>query len=87
MSGKEIRSFTAVQLAAKIKQKEISVQEATQAALEQIQSVEGKIHSYVTVDEEGARRQAKEIQDKICRGELDGPLAGVPAAEIGRAHV
>ncbi len=80
MSGKEIRSFTAVQLAAKIKQKEISVQEATQAALEQIQSVEGKIHSYVTVDEEGAYKQAKEIQDKICRGELDGPLAGAPAA-------
>ena len=80
MSGKEIRSFTAVQLAAKIKEKEISVQEATQAALEQIQSVEGKIHSYVTVDEEGAYKQAKEIQDKICRGELDGPLAGAPAA-------
>ncbi len=77
---KEIRTFTAVQLAEKIKQKEISVAEGVQASLEQIRSVETEINSYVTLDEEGALKQAGEVQKKIDSGELTGPLAGVPAA-------
>ena len=80
MSVKEIRQFTALQLAEKIKHKEISVTEAVQATLEQIHQAEPEIHSYVTLDEEGALKQAAEIQEKIGRGELEGPLAGVPAA-------
>ncbi len=80
MSVKEIRQFTALQLAEKIKHKEISVTEAVQATLEQIHQAEPEIHSYVTLDEEGALKQAAEIQEKISRGELEGPLAGVPAA-------
>ncbi len=80
MSMKEIRRFTAVQLAERIKQREISVKEAVQAALEQINEVETAIHSYVTIEEEGAMRQAEEVQKKIDSGELSGPLAGVPAA-------
>ncbi len=77
---KEIRTFTARKLAEKIKQKEISVAEAVQAALEQIGSVEGEINSFVTLDEEGAMKQAARIQKEIDSGELRGPLAGVPAA-------
>ncbi len=77
---KEIRTFTARKLAEKIKQKEISVTEAVQAALEQIGSVEGEINSFVTLDEEGAMKQAARIQKEIDSGELRGPLAGVPAA-------
>lgn len=77
---KEIRTLTALQLAEKIKQKEISVAEAVQAALDQIGGVEAKINSYVTLDEEGAFRQAADVQKKIDSGELTGPLAGVPAA-------
>lgn len=80
MSVKEIRQFTALQLAEKIKHKEISVTEAVQATLEQIHQAEPEIHSYVTLDEEGALKQAAEIQEKMNRGELEGPLAGVPAA-------
>ena len=80
MSMKEIRKFTAVQLAEKIKQREISVKEAVQAALEQINEVETAIHSYVTIEEEGAMGQAAEVQKKIDSGELSGPLAGVPTA-------
>lgn len=77
---KEIRTFTARKLAEKIKQKKISVAEAVQAALEQIGSVEGEINSFVTLDEEGAMKQAARIQKEIDSGELRGPLAGVPAA-------
>lgn len=38
------------------------------------------MHSFVTVDREGALKRAKEVQAKINAGELTGPLAGVPVA-------
>ncbi len=76
----DILSLTAVELGKKIKEKEISVTEATKAVLEQVKKVEPEINSYVTVDEEGALAQAEEIQKKIDAGELTGPLAGVPVA-------
>ncbi len=75
-----IMNLTAVELGKKIKDKEITVLEATEAALQAIRDKEDTIHSFVTVDEEGARRQAEEIQKKIDAGELTGPLAGVPVA-------
>ncbi len=42
--------------------------------------MEPELNSYVTIDEEGALKQAEEIQKRIESGELTGPLAGVPAA-------
>lgn len=75
-----IMNLTAVQLGKKIKAKEISVMEATQAALDAIAAKEDKINSFVTVDREGALERAKEVQAKIDAGELTSPLAGVPVA-------
>ena len=51
-----------------------------EAALTQVDAVEGQIHSFVTIDREGALKKAEEIQAKIDSGELTGPLAGVPVA-------
>lgn len=76
----DIQDLTAVSLGKKIKAKEISVREAVDAALSQIDQTEAQYHAYVTIDREGAYRQADEVQEKINRGELTGPLAGVPAA-------
>lgn len=75
-----ILDYTAVGLATAIKNKEVSVVEATKAALEQIKACEPTYNCYVTVDEEGALKQAAEVQEKIDKGELTGPLAGVPVA-------
>lgn len=75
-----ILDMTACQLAAAIKNKEVTVLEATKAALAQIHEKEEKYHCYVTVDEEGALAQAQEIQKKIDAGVLTGALAGVPVA-------
>ena len=76
----EIRNLTAVELAKKIKAKEVTVLDATKAVLEQIKRVEKDVNSYVTVDEEGALKRAEEVQKKIDAKELTGPLAGVPVA-------
>ena len=76
----DIMSLTAVELGKKIKAKEISVTEATQAYLDQIEKVENDVHSYVTIDKEGALKRAGEVQKMIDDGTLLSPLAGVPVA-------
>ena len=76
----DLMQFTAVELGKKIKNKEVTVKECVEAALAQIDVVEGKIQSFVTIDREGALKKAEEIQAKIDAGELTGPLAGVPVA-------
>ena len=40
----------------------------------------GRYHAYVTLDKEGAYKQADAVQEKIDKGELTGALAGVPVA-------
>ena len=75
-----ILDYTATELAEKIKAKEVTVLEATKAVLEQIDKTEEVMNCYVTIDKDGALKQAEEIQKKIDAGELTGPLAGVPVA-------
>lgn len=76
----DLLSLTAVELSKKIKAKEVTVVEATKAVFTQIEKIEDKINSYVTVDKEGALRRAEEVQKLIEEGKLTGPLAGVPVA-------
>ena len=76
----DIMKLTAIELGKKIKSGEITCVEATKAYLERIEVLDKEINSFVTVDSEGAIKQAKEIQAKIDSGELTGPLAGVPVA-------
>lgn len=75
-----ILSMTAVELAAAIKKREVTVKEAVEAVLDNIEKKEDTYHCYVTIDREGALRQAEEIQKKIDDGTLSGSLAGVPVA-------
>lgn len=76
----DILNLTAVELGKKIKAGEVTVREAVMAVLEQCDALESTVHAYVTLDQEGALRQAQKVQRKIDAGELDGPLAGVPVA-------
>lgn len=76
----DLMQLTAVQLSEKIKAGEVTVLDAVEASLAALEAQEKKINAFITVDEEGARKRAKEVQEKIDRGELDGPLAGVPIA-------
>lgn len=76
----DLMSLTAVELGKKIQAKEVTVEEAVKAAIASIKAKEEKINSFVTIDEEGALKKAKEVQAKIDAGELKGALAGVPVA-------
>ena len=75
-----ILDLTALELGKKIKAGEITSPQATEVVIKQIKAVEEQVHSYVTLDEEGAMKRAKEVQAQIEAGTLTGPLAGVPAA-------
>ncbi len=76
----DMMNLTAVQLGRKIKSGEVTAREAVEAVFDQIDAVERDVHSYVTLDREGALKRADEVQHKIDVGELADPLAGVPVA-------
>lgn len=76
----ELLELTAVKLGQKIQAGEVSAQEAIRAVLDAIRAREAAVHSFVTVDEEGALKRAGEVQKRIDDGTLTGPLAGVPVA-------
>ncbi len=75
-----LMSLTAVELGNKIRAGEVTAGEAVEDALAAISAKEPHIHGFVTVDEEGARRRAAQVQKQIEDGTLSGPLAGVPVA-------
>lgn len=77
----ELMKLTAVELGKKIKEKEVSVEEAARACMEQIEKAEPQVHSYVTVlQKEAVLARAEEVQKGIEDGSICGPLAGVPVA-------
>ncbi|MBD5469610.1 MAG: Asp-tRNA(Asn)/Glu-tRNA(Gln) amidotransferase subunit GatA [Lachnospiraceae bacterium] len=76
----ELLKYSAVELAAAIKEGKATAVEAMEAALSKIEETESKINAYVTIDKEAALAAAKEAQKKIEAGALTGALAGVPMA-------
>jgi len=78
---KEITSMSALTVAKKIINRELSVEEVTEAQLGVISLREPLYNSYITITENEAREQAKSVQRQIDEGKLkNSPLAGVPIA-------
>jgi aspartyl-tRNA(Asn)/glutamyl-tRNA(Gln) amidotransferase subunit A len=77
----DITKLTALELGKKIKNKEVSVIDATKALLEKIKISDENYNCYITIMEQEALARASEVQKQIDAGELmDSPLAGVPVA-------
>ncbi|MCR4989925.1 MAG: Asp-tRNA(Asn)/Glu-tRNA(Gln) amidotransferase subunit GatA [Lachnospiraceae bacterium] len=72
--------LTALELSAAIKEKKYTVEDAVKAVLSRIKESDGTFNCYITVDEEGALKEAADVQEKIDNGTITGPLAGVPVA-------
>lgn len=70
--------LSALELGRKIQGGEVSVREATEAALASIAQQNEGNNAFITVLREQALAEAEAIQQKISAGELTGPLAGVP---------
>ncbi|GLW06149.1 glutamyl-tRNA(Gln) amidotransferase subunit A [Microtetraspora sp. NBRC 13810] len=71
---------TAAELSALMAAGEVSAVEVTQAHLDRIAEVDGKLHAFLHVGDESALEQARAIDARRAAGEELGPLAGVPIA-------
>ncbi|GAB3717925.1 Asp-tRNA(Asn)/Glu-tRNA(Gln) amidotransferase subunit GatA [Nocardiopsis nanhaiensis] len=76
----EIIGLSAAGLGAAIKAGEVSSEEATNAYLDRIESVDGTIGAFLHVGREEALAQARDADAKRASGAEQGPLAGVPIA-------
>ena len=86
MDRSEIAFLSASQLASAIESKQVSPVEAVEAYLDRIERIEPKVNSYITVLADDARRDAKEAEAQIQRGDHRGPLHGIPIAVKDQIH-
>ncbi len=73
-----ISEFSALELAQKIKNKEIKSTEVVEAVVKQIEERDETYNCYTSYNAELALEKAKSVQSKIDNGEELGLLAGVP---------
>ncbi|KMY48399.1 Asp-tRNA(Asn)/Glu-tRNA(Gln) amidotransferase subunit GatA [Peribacillus loiseleuriae] len=62
----------------RLHKKELSVTDLVNESYERIGQVESQVKAFLTLDEERARVKAKELDDKLARGEQSGMLFGLP---------
>ncbi|HTX22831.1 MAG TPA: Asp-tRNA(Asn)/Glu-tRNA(Gln) amidotransferase subunit GatA [Candidatus Aquilonibacter sp.] len=77
-----LNQLTISELAAKLAKREVSAREVTQACLDQIARVDGKIHAFISCDATDALAQADAMDGEISSGATHAqkPLLGIPVA-------
>ena len=76
----ELWELSVEETARRVRSREVSAAEVTEAALARTARVEPLIAAYLELFAEEARAGAAEIDRRIAAGEDPGPLAGVPIA-------
>lgn len=76
----EIYEMTALEIAQKIKDREISCEDAVNSVAESIENKDGIYNCYTSFDKEAALEKAQKAQKLVDSGEAVSPLAGVPVA-------
>jgi len=77
-----LNQLTISELAARLAKREVSAREITQACLDQIARVDGKIHAFISCDEKDALAQAEIADKEISSGATHAQksLLGIPIA-------
>ena len=73
-----ITELTVHELQEKIKNKELTISEITEAYCNRIQEKEPEVEAFITTYLEEAKAQAKKIQEKINNNEITDEFAGIP---------
>ncbi len=76
----ELLEFDVATLAAKLRARDISPVELTEAYLGRIEQTDGSLRAYITVTDTIARKAAKKAEAEIAAGKWRGPFHGVPIA-------
>jgi aspartyl-tRNA(Asn)/glutamyl-tRNA(Gln) amidotransferase subunit A len=71
---------TIVELAPRLRRKEISPVELTCACLDRIEKLNPALNAFITVSAESALAEARAAEKEIAHGEWRGPLHGIPVA-------
>ena len=79
-AGDELCAMTAIELAGRIRRKDVSAREVMEAHLARISRVNPKVNAIVTLVPEQALAWAKEADERQARGETLGVLHGLPVA-------
>ncbi|MFB4312642.1 amidase [Actinomadura sp. 21ATH] len=69
---------TVVETAELVRKGALGAREAVEEALDRIARLDPGLGAFVHVDAEGAVRRAREVDERVARGDDPGPLAGVP---------
>ena len=75
-----LSSLTLHEASDKLRKREVSSQELTEAVFQRIAQTDGVIRSYITLCRDMAVAQAKEADDRLKRGPSASPLLGIPIA-------
>jgi aspartyl-tRNA(Asn)/glutamyl-tRNA(Gln) amidotransferase subunit A len=78
MAATELLTLTIAELATKIRARQVSPVELTEAALAQAERLQPTLDSFITILHDTARQQAREQEAALMRGEYRGPLHGIP---------
>ena len=76
----DLEKMTALELAEKIKQRQISVLDGVKTVFAEIEKKENRIHAYLDIYKKEAYARARQVAKGIAEGIYTGPLAGVPVA-------
>ncbi|MCI1256676.1 MAG: Asp-tRNA(Asn)/Glu-tRNA(Gln) amidotransferase subunit GatA [Corynebacterium provencense] len=76
----DLTTWTAAELAEKIRDRQVSSVEVTRAHLDRIRAVDADVHAFLHVGEDAAVAAAEQVDRDIASGTVASPLAGVPLA-------
>ncbi len=76
----DLEKMTALELAEKIKQRQISVLDGVKTVFAAIEKKENRIHAYLDIYKKEAYARARQVEKGIAEGIYTGSLAGVPVA-------
>ena len=71
---------TIIELAPRLRRKEVSPLELTRACLDRIEKLNSTLNAFISVNSESALAEARTAENEIARGDWRGPLHGIPLA-------
>ena len=75
-----IAALTLLEAHEKLRRREISSTELTEAILRRITETDDRVHAYITLCGDSAREQAKRADERLIDGTSKDPLLGIPIA-------
>jgi aspartyl-tRNA(Asn)/glutamyl-tRNA(Gln) amidotransferase subunit A len=75
-----LAALTVHEASDKLRRREISSSELTEAVFERIAATDGKVHAYLTLARDAAMAQARQADERLKQAQTAAPLLGIPIA-------